>query len=257
MRPCLQPALSVRQASFGGPAPLICVPLVAGSLPELLDQAQYAHAQGPDVVEWRADFYDDLSADAVSAALTQLREALPRELLLFTVRASTEGGARPIAPHTRSQVILGAIGSGRIDLVDLELATGPEAIQTVRSAARARGVRLVLSCHDFQQTPPNGALLSAISQMVRDGADIAKVACMPQDPSDVLRLLDVTLTARRMFPTTGLVTMAMGPLGVVSRATGFLYGSDMSFAAGKASSAPGQIPIAELRTLFEAFGRHA
>jgi 3-dehydroquinate dehydratase-1 len=112
-------------------------------------------------------------------------------------------------------------------------------------------VRVILSFHDFHKTPANDALLSAISEMVHQGADIAKVASMPRDPSDVLRLLDVTLTARRLFPAVPLCTMSMGSLGVLSRVAGFLFGSDMSFAVGKAASAPGQIPIVDVRAAIE------
>jgi 3-dehydroquinate dehydratase-1 len=41
--------------------------------------------------------------------------------------------------------------------------------------------------------------------------------------------------------------MSMGEQGAVTRLAGGLFGSDITFAVGKASSAPGQIPIAEMR----------
>jgi len=118
-------------------------------------------------------------------------------------------------------------------------------------------VRVILSFHDFQSTPDSGALLATISEMVRQGADIAKIACMPRHAGDVLRLLDLTLTARRMFPAVPLCTMAIGGLGVLTRVAGFLFGSDMSFAVGQTASAPGQIPIAELRAAIDLLDRYA
>jgi 3-dehydroquinate dehydratase-1 len=51
--------------------------------------------------------------------------------------------------------------------------------------------------------------------------------------------------------------MSMGRLGLASRAAGFLFGSDLSFAGGRQSSAPGQIPIAELRAIVDGLARHA
>ena len=57
MRPCLASPLHIREAAFGGPKPLFCVPLVAETLEQLLDQAHVAHDLKPDVVEWRADSY--------------------------------------------------------------------------------------------------------------------------------------------------------------------------------------------------------
>jgi 3-dehydroquinate dehydratase-1 len=67
----------------------------------------------------------------------------------------------------------------------------------------------------------------------------------------VLNLLSATLAVRREFPSVPLIAMSMGPLGTHSRVVGGLYGSDLTFAAGSAPSAPGQIPVARMRSMFE------
>jgi 3-dehydroquinate dehydratase-1 len=41
----------------------------------------------------------------------------------------------------------------------------------------------------------------------------------------------------------------MGPLGAVTRVAGGLFGSDLAFAVGTRPSAPGQIPLEELRRI--------
>jgi len=41
--------------------------------------------------------------------------------------------------------------------------------------------------------------------------------------------------------------MSMGPEGAVTRLAGGLFGSDITFAVGLQESAPGQIPIKELK----------
>ena len=79
---------------------------------------------------------------------------------------------------------------------------------------------------------------------------------MPRVPGDVLRLLQVTLAARQLFPAVPLCTTSMSGLGFLSRVAGFLYGSDMAFAVGTAVSAPGQIAIAEARALSESLLRN-
>ena len=79
------------------------------------------------------------------------------------------------------------------------------------------------------------------------GADIAKVAVMPKNHNDVLTLLRASWAARKETVDCPIVTMSMGEEGVVSRLAGGLYGSDITFAVGMGISAPGQIPIAELR----------
>jgi 3-dehydroquinate dehydratase-1 len=257
MRPLPTPSTIIRNAEFGGTRPLICVPLVAGDATQLLQQATFAHSLSPDVVEWRADSFDDLSIGSVGRAAHAVRAVLDREALIFTLRASSEGGARPLSQDVRLDVIRAAIESGDVDIVDLELSNGREFLAPMRRVAREHTVRVILSFHDLQATPGHDVLVATISDMVGQGADIAKIACMPREPGDVLRLLEVTLTARRMFPAIPLCTMSIGNLGVLTRAAGFLFGSDMSFAVGTAASAPGQIPIAELRAMIEALHRYA
>ncbi|MCX6551817.1 MAG: type I 3-dehydroquinate dehydratase [Acidobacteria bacterium] len=257
MRLCTSTSLIVRNAEFGGPAPLICVPLVAGNQAELLQQATFARALSPDVVEWRADAFDDLSLDSIARAANEVRGVLPREALIFTLRAQEEGGAKPLPQTTRGEIVRSVLRSGHLDIVDVELGNGPDFVGPIVRLAHEQGVRVILSFHDFQKTPANEVLLTAISDMVAQGADIAKLACMPLEPGDVLRLLEVTLTARRMFPAIPLCTMSMGGLGILTRTAGFLFGSDMSFAVGQAASAPGQIPIADLRAMIAALHRHA
>ena len=69
---------------------------------------------------------------------------------------------------------------------------------------------------------------------------------MPKGYRDVLTLLSATLKARENLDVP-LVTMAMGAEGGVTRLAGGLFGADITFAIGKTSSAPGQIPIGGLR----------
>jgi 3-dehydroquinate dehydratase-1 len=49
--------------------------------------------------------------------------------------------------------------------------------------------------------------------------------------------------------------MSMGPLGSVTRMIGGVFGSSLSFAVGEASSAPGQIPIADLHAVYAVIRR--
>jgi 3-dehydroquinate dehydratase-1 len=104
----------------------------------------------------------------------------------------------------------------------------------------------VLSFHDFQRTPPLQELLARFRQAKDLGADVGKLAVMPRSKADVLVLLQATLQASEMLdiPVAG---MAMGALGAVSRVCGGVFGSALTFAVGQAASAPGQIPIDELR----------
>jgi 3-dehydroquinate dehydratase-1 len=257
MRPCVVPPMLMRDTEFGGPKPVFCIPLVAKDRSELLAQAQVAHDLRPDVVEWRADSYCDLSREEFIESARRLRLLLDRELIIFTLRIQAEGGKAEISQEVRASIINAVLRSGFVDLVDLEMCNGPEFLEQILATAQEHAVRVILSFHDFQATPSNDFLLAKISAMSHQGAHIAKIACMPREPGDVLRLFQVTLSARRIFPALPLCTMSMGSMGCLSRVAGFLYGSDMAFAVGQEVSAPGQIPISEARTMAESLLRYA
>ena len=66
--------------------------------------------------------------------------------------------------------------------------------------------------------------------MAKDlGADIAKLAVMPKDYSEVLTLFGATLKARTEAVKVPILTMSMGPEGEVARGAGGLFGSDLTF----------------------------
>jgi 3-dehydroquinate dehydratase-1 len=116
-------------------------------------------------------------------------------------------------------------------------------------------VPLVLSAHHFDRTPPVVEMVAAFRRAADRGADIAKLAVMPRDPRDVAALLAATAEADRTLAIP-LVSMAMDEVGIESRVTGHRHGSRITWASAGAVSAPGQLPLAELRRrLREALAR--
>ena len=93
------------------------------------------------------------------------------------------------------------------------------------------------------------ALLTAMADA---GADVAKLAVTPADPADAARLLQATAQAAALRPETPLLTMAMGPLGAVTRVCGAAFGVCASFGTAGAASAPGQPDAAALRAALSA-----
>ena len=77
------------------------------------------------------------------------------------------------------------------------------------------------------------------------GADILKIAVMPQSRKDVLTLLSATEEMDRRT-TKPLITMSMGPVGMISRLCGEVFGSALTFGAVGKVSAPGQIGAKDL-----------
>ena len=232
----------------GGRLPAVCAPLVARRLDELVDETRAVAAKRPDLLEWRVDFFSDIEDPsrvlAAASAICKAADGIP---ILFTRRSQREGG-QPI-PLEEPQVLAmyeAVIDSGAVDVVDYEMDNDAVLLARVREHARARGLPLVLSFHDFQRTPPTEQLAARFAQAQALGADVAKVAVMPKSMEDVHRLLGATLQASASLPLP-VISMAMGGLGAVSRVCGGVFGSALTFAVGAAASAPGQMPIEDVQ----------
>lgn len=242
----------VRGAVIGGPRPLICLPMVGKDKTKVLHEASELVALRPDLVEWRIDAYDQVenSEDCLSL-LQDLRGCIGDLPLLLTCRIDLEGGLTTLAREKRLALYTAAMESGNVDLVDVELCSGHTFIHTVKKCAQDHKVRLILSYHNFTETPSEPFIYAKLVEAQNAGADIAKLAVMPKNYGDVLTLLSATNKARNEIIQGPIVTMSMGAEGAVSRLAGGLFGSDITFALGLQPSAPGQIPIEELRSAMD------
>ncbi|MEJ8839165.1 type I 3-dehydroquinate dehydratase [Ramlibacter sp. AN1133] len=232
----------------GGRLPAVCAPLVGRTRAALATEAAAVAAKRPDLLEWRVDFFGPIAdTREVLAAAADLRAASGGIPILFTRRCQREGG-QPIALAEPQVLALyeAVAASGCVDLLDFEMGNDAADVAQVRALAHRRGLPLVLSFHDFQRTPPDADLRARFAQARQLGADIAKVAVMPQSVEDVHRLLGATLQASRSLGIP-VISMAMGGLGAVTRLCGGVFGSALTFAVGAAASAPGQIAIEEVR----------
>jgi 3-dehydroquinate dehydratase len=113
------------------------------------------------------------------------------------------------------------------------------------------GQKIIGSQHYFSHTPETVQMRQELLQIQEAGADIGKLAVMPQNAMDVLRLLEATVQTKEDYPDYPLVTMAMGGLGTVSRISGQIFGSCMTFASLGKISAPGQLPLQNMTEILE------
>lgn len=246
--------VTVRSTVIGGPRPLICLPLVGYTRAKVLQEAEELAALQPDLLEWRIDAYDkvEFKEDCLSV-LKELRKIINEIPLIFTCRIAQEGGFKKISREKRLDLIIAVMELGDVDLVDIELSNDTAFIASVREQAKLSGVKIILSYHNFTETPSEPFIYAKLVEAQTAGADISKVAVMPKDYGDVLTLLSATNKARNEIVKGPMVTMSMGPEGAVSRLAGGLFGSDITFAIGMQSSAPGQIPITELKSGMASF----
>jgi len=249
-------AVDARGRKLGGETPLLCTPLVGRTRERVLAEAASVLKQKPDIVEWRVDFFDAIGdTDTVIETARALRGVVGKRPIIFTRRSETEGGERIAIGDEDVVELYAAVAATRlVDFIDFEMGNDPEHLRRVRECTRQHEIRLILSYHNVSYTPGQDDLVDRFLEAERLGADVAMVQVMPRDRADVLRLLAATAEAddKARIP---LISISLGPLGSVTRMVGGLFGSWLSFAVGESASAPGQIPIGDLVTVYDIIRR--
>ena len=230
--------------------PKICIPIVGESLSEIVQECRYVQDKPHDLLELRIDFFKNISDfPSVSSVLQAMAQEKGGAPLLFTCRTKAEGGEADLSDDEYFTLNKYAVQTGYIDAVDIEYSRSRSGAEEMLRLAKACGVAVVMSSHDFHKTPPFDEIVDRMIAMKKRGADIVKLACMPNSPKDVLTLLAATEAVKTQYPDEPLITMSMGKLGAVSRVCGETFGSAITFGSARKASAPGQLDAATLRAI--------
>ena len=244
--------LSIGKLVLGEGTPKMIVPLMGKTEEQLIKEIKEVKTLKPDIVEWRVDVYEHVDRiEAVHEMISKLRLALSDELLLFTFRSHKEGGNKEITIDYYVELLQAAILTKKVDLVDVELFTGENYVKELVETAEANGVYVIMSNHDFEKTPSKREIITRLCKMQELGAHIPKIAVMPNSADDVITLLEATKTMKTNYADRPIITMSMGGTGLISRLAGECFGSAATFGAGSQVSAPGQIPVSELRGILD------
>ena len=163
-------------------------------------------------------------------------------------RSANEGGKWEGNEARRIEKLLQAIELGA-ETIDIEL--GTKNLGNIIRLVKRR-TKCLLSFHDLEKTPTFDNMKQIVNKQAEAGADICKMVTTAQSFEDNLRVLQLIAE----FPTTKLVSFAMGPLGTVSRVLCPLVGGDFTYASiGKGKeSAPGQVTVRDLTKIYEMVG---
>jgi len=242
----------IRDTVIGAEKVLICLPLSAKRKSELLARAGEIIKLGPDLIEWRVDCFEHArEMDKCLLVLRELRKKIGSIPLIFTCRSELEGGQNTMSGPERLELVTGAISTGDVDIADIEMSSGAGFIDRVKEVGEESLCKLILSYHNFDRTPAEEFVVEKLVQAEKMGGDIAKVAVMPQNSGDVLTLLSATCRARTGLVKIPMITMSMGAVGAISRLGGGVFGSDITFATGIDATAPGQLPIGDVRKVMD------
>ena len=243
-------SIVVRNLTIGEGMPKICVPIAETTQEGIVHAAQRIKGEHADLVEWRADWFEDVFlTEKLQETLEALRQVLGEMPLLFTFRTRKEGGEKEIEPEAYGALNQAAAETGCIDLLDVEVFMEGSAVKEIIDTAHRNHVKVIASNHDFCRTPEQKEIVYRLCRMHELGADVSKIAVMPQSKQDVLTLLAATEEMQREHTDIPVITMSMSGRGLISRLCGELFGSVITFGCVGRESAPGQIEANELARL--------
>ncbi len=245
----MKKTITVRGVEIGVGVPKVCVPISGKTVVELLDEIVAARELA-DIIEWRADFFEELpEVEKFQVALRILRGALGETPLLFCYRTAAEGGNGALPANIYQRLCEEAAESGNVDLLDVEFSAGEKTCAEVLETLRRHGVVSLVSSHDFSGTPSAGEMVATLRGMQALGADIPKLAVLANSPADLLALLSATNEYNGRFATGPMTTMAMGDVGALSRISGGVFGADIAYGYVGKATAPGQLEAGKLKSI--------
>jgi 3-dehydroquinate dehydratase I len=248
----MKKVINVGGVTIGEGAPKICVPLVGITLAELIEETQFLKELDFDLVEWRVDYFESVEdIEKVKDALLQLRTILKDAPLIFTFRSKREGGEKEVSNEYYFELNKAVAETGLADFIDVELFNEEKDIKNLIEFAHKNKTLVIISNHDFHKTPPKEEIVTRLRKAQELGGDIPKIAVMPTSTVDVLTLLEATNTMYKEYADTPIITISMGGTGIISRFSGEVFGSAITFASAKKASAPGQVSIGELKKVLD------
>jgi 3-dehydroquinate dehydratase type I len=146
--------------------------------------------------------------------------------------------------------MLGFAAGVGFDLIDLDFATSDEAAV---KQMQSKGAEVILSFHDYSETPAEDQLGKILEAEKRLGCDVCKIVTTALRPGDNLMILGFI---RNESASARLVSFAMGSHGMPSRILSPWFGAEFTFASlsDKSKTAEGQPTIDELRSAWQILG---
>jgi 3-dehydroquinate dehydratase type I len=217
----------------------ICIPIAETTMKDAIKAIKEAN-RFADLIELRMDYLRKPGL----AILLQDRQ----KPFIITNRHKQEGGKYWVNERRRVRILEEAIDLGA-EFVDVEFEAKRSWLRDF--IANKKGTRIILSSHNFQETPSQKELRRLCDRMTRLRAGIVKIVTFARSWEDNLLILSLIPYARKRGQE--IVAVCMGERGKMSRIFAPLIGAVWTYAAlnKNRTSAPGQLTIQELKKIWE------
>lgn len=209
----------------------IAIPIFQNTKEAVIAVAEDCIDKGADVLEFRIDALDNPNSKEIKEIIEEINFPM-----IATNRIASEGGSFKGSEEERVNLLLECIDL--VDYVDIELQSDDKYISLLNEGS----AKTIISYHDFEKTPDLDEIYYIVEKEKELG-DIAKVAFMPQDLDDTLKVLAI------LSHYSNTIAISMSDLGSYTRVMASKFNSPITFAAGTDVTAPGQIDIETMKSL--------
>lgn len=235
-------------------SPKICVPIVERSYEDIIAMATRLTVKKVEMVEWRADFFEDLfDKDELKKLLGALKSMFKDTVFLVTVRSVAEGGQVSMDEEEMKELLMDIAGSRCPDLMDMEYFTYQNPGEVIKGI-QSKGIGVIASHHDFSKTPKKSVCLRLLEEMASADPDLVKLCTMPGNQGDVFELGSASHEFFSKNPYCNLIIISMGNPGVITRICPGAFNSSVTFGSVYKGSAPGQVEYDKLKELIDFTG---
>jgi 3-dehydroquinate dehydratase-1 len=212
-------------------SPLLVASLDGDDLPYLLEQARSDRA---DVVEIRLDVWGNFFREDMLEKMGRFKTKIGIPMLV-----SFRGG-HPF-PAWWQPVHWRALSHAA--MIDVEWNPKYPWRDIVKNVQKYN-LALMISHHDYQETPKESALMKIAKAAYGKKADVVKIATRVKGEQDIRTLLQVNA---KFAPKRFMTVMGMGPYGTLSRLAGPLFHTCLIYGFIGTPTASGQLPYRELQ----------
>lgn len=220
-----------------------CLPVIKNTKEEVLQIIQQ-NLNDYDFFEVWLDYIQDLDQAFIDFLINQYEEKL---ILLFR-RQNLEDVKMDADLR---QKLIWQVASSKA-LIDLDVFNQAQELNYIKE----RNIRpnLIISCHNYTETPTLEELKKIVENMEEFNPNIYKVACFCNSDEDALKLLNLLMELKQK--NLKFIVLGMGAEGLVTRIVGSLWGNEIAFAPKtlEEKSAEGQLTKSDLVELFKIMG---
>ena len=214
-----------------------CLPIIKKAKKEVLKSLK---VKGYDFYEIWLDYIKDLDNDF----LTQICKSYKGKLIFVFRRQNLE---KIKLNYDRRIEIIYLISRFSI-ILDLDFLTQYEELEYVTQ--KNQEIKLILSFHNYKETPSFDQLKNLINKMKRYNPEIFKISTFCKEETDALNLLNLLLLFKQQ--KLKYIVLGMGEKGFITRIFGTIWGNEITFAPKTLAekSASGQLTKKQMEDVF-------